>query len=92
MFYKIQKIILYPFQIIALVLVYLYKSVISPILPKTCIHTPSCSTYTIAALKEHGLIFGLVLSAKRISRCTPFHKGKEDFVPLNIRGDKKWIF
>lgn len=92
MFYKIQKIILYPFQIFLLMLVYLYKLIISPLLPKTCKYCPSCSTYAICAIKEFGVVEGLFIGTKRLLKCTPFSKGGEDFVPFNIKGDKKWIF
>lgn len=86
------KIISLPFKLIAYILIYLYKFLISPILPKTCIFYPSCSTYMLQAIKEFGFINGLILGTKRLLRCTPKNKGGEDYVPVNIKGDKKWIF
>lgn len=58
-----------------------YKKVISPLLPSSCIYTPSCSSYAIEALKKHGTVQGLILSIKRIFRCHPWHKGGYDPVP-----------
>jgi len=58
-----------------------YKKVISPLLPPSCIYTPSCSSYAIDALKKHGTVQGLILSIKRVFRCHPWHKGGYDPVP-----------
>jgi putative component of membrane protein insertase Oxa1/YidC/SpoIIIJ protein YidD len=46
----------------------------------------------LIAIKEHGVIKGIWLGTKRLFRCTPKHTGGVDLVPLNIKGDKKWIF
>ena len=86
------KVIEYPFKLLSYLVIYLYKFLISPLLPKSCIYTPTCSTYTLQAIQEHGFVKGGLLGAKRIVRCTPFHKGGVDLVPVNIKGDKKWIF
>lgn len=86
------KIILFPFEAVCYLLIYFYKLVISPILPKTCIYYPTCSTYMLLSIKEFGLFKGIMLGLKRIFRCTPKHSGGIDYVPLNIKGDKKWIF
>lgn len=73
-------------------LIYFYKLLVSPLLPKTCIYYPTCSTYMLLSIKEFGVIEGIFLGLKRIFRCTPKHHGGIDYVPLNIKGDKKWIF
>jgi putative membrane protein insertion efficiency factor len=86
------KILFFPITLICYALIYFYKFVISPLLPNTCIYYPTCSTYMLLSIKEHGLIKGVWLGTKRIFRCTPKHKGGLDLVPLNIKGDKKWIF
>ncbi|MDD4425529.1 MAG: membrane protein insertion efficiency factor YidD, partial [Mariniphaga sp.] len=39
---------------ILLLPVYFYKYLISPITPATCRHYPTCSEYTVQAIKEHG--------------------------------------
>ena len=51
--------------------VQVYKDYISPLLPKACRFTPTCSSYSIAAIEEFGNAKGLVLTAWRIARCNP---------------------
>ncbi|MGN0961231.1 MAG: membrane protein insertion efficiency factor YidD [Christensenellales bacterium] len=82
----------YPFKAGLIVLIWLYKKLISPMFPKTCRFYPTCSEYMLIAINEWGLFKGLVLGIKRICRCRPNGKCGEDFVPLNIKGDLKWIF
>jgi putative membrane protein insertion efficiency factor len=53
-------------------LIKLYQILISPHLGHACRYTPSCSEYSIQALKKYGLIKGLYLSGKRIISCNPF--------------------
>ncbi len=59
----------------------LYQYIISPLLPNSCRYYPTCSQYSIQALQKHGLMKGLWLSVKRISRCHPWHEGGYDPVP-----------
>lgn len=66
---------------ILIIPVVLYKYLISPILPMSCRYTPTCSEYTIEALKKHGPIKGLYLSIKRIISCNPWGKSGYDPVP-----------
>ncbi len=65
----------------AITLVKLYKIIISPILRPSCRFYPTCSTYSIEALKKHGFIKGGILSVKRIVSCNPMHRGGYDPVP-----------
>lgn len=89
---KLFNILLYPLKLVFIGFIYLYKFLISPLIPHTCIYTPTCSKYAVEAIHKHGVINGTVLSAKRILRCTPNHKGGYDSVPLNIKGEDKWLF
>lgn len=73
----ILRLLSYPF--IALIRVYQY--VISPALGPKCRYTPSCSQYAAEALKKHGVIKGMVLAIKRISRCHPGGGSGYDPVP-----------
>jgi putative membrane protein insertion efficiency factor len=59
-------------------LVKLYRYVISPVLPSSCRFTPSCSEYSIEALKEYGAVKGSYFAVKRILKCHPFHPGGYD--------------
>lgn len=73
----ILRLLSYPF--IALIRVYQY--VISPALGPKCRYTPSCSQYAAEALKKHGVVKGMVLAIKRISRCHPGGGSGYDPVP-----------
>jgi len=64
-----------------LLLVKAYQYLISPLLGNHCRYYPSCSSYTITAIERFGIIRGLWLAIKRISRCHPFHEGGVDPVP-----------
>ncbi|MCL1833372.1 MAG: membrane protein insertion efficiency factor YidD [Leptospirales bacterium] len=59
----------------------LYKIFISPVLPPSCKYYPTCSVYSIQAIKRFGLIKGGYLSLKRIISCNPFSAGGFDPVP-----------
>ena len=61
-----------------------YKFLISPLFGHSCRYLPTCSEYTIEALKEYGLIKGLFKSSKRILSCHPikFLGGGEGFDPV----------
>ncbi len=65
-------------QILALKLVRVYKLIVSPWLPTACRFTPTCSEYAIDAIKEFGLVRGVVRSAGRLLRCHPLHRGGFD--------------
>ena len=72
--------------------VYLYKIFISPLLGKNCRYTPSCSRYFIQAVYEFGIIKGYLIGGRRLLSCNPYSKRKNyDPVPINIKGDKKWL-
>jgi len=61
--------------------VYFYRAVISPLLPPSCRYTPTCSQYTIEALRRHGPFKGTYLSARRILSCNPWGGKGYDPVP-----------
>jgi uncharacterized protein len=55
-----------------------YKRRLSPLLPRSCRFTPTCSEYARLALLKHGPARGSLLAAGRILRCQPFHPGGVD--------------
>lgn len=73
----ILRLLSYPFILV----IRIYQYVISPALGPKCRFTPTCSQYAAEALKKHGVIKGMVLSVKRISRCHPGGGSGFDPVP-----------
>ena len=63
----------------------IYKFLISPLLGHSCRYLPTCSEYSIEALKTLGFFKGSFLSIKRILSCHPikFLGGGEGFDPVN---------
>ena len=61
-----------------------YKFFISPLLGNSCRYLPTCSEYSIDALKEFGLLKGIFVSFKRILTCHPikFLGGNDGFDPV----------
>lgn len=72
-------------------LLLLYKRTLSPFVGNHCAYTPTCSMYSYDALEKYGVIRGLILTALRLLRCTPFAKGGFDPVSENYRGKIKWL-
>jgi uncharacterized protein len=59
----------------------LYKRFVSPLLPSACRFEPTCSVYAREAIEKHGLCRGALLTARRLLKCQPFHRGGFDPVP-----------
>jgi putative membrane protein insertion efficiency factor len=55
-----------------------YKRYLSPLLPRSCRFTPTCSEYARLAILKHGPWRGGLLTAGRLMRCQPFHPGGVD--------------
>ncbi|MGN6135360.1 MAG: membrane protein insertion efficiency factor YidD [Aureliella sp.] len=55
-----------------------YQRGLSPLIGPRCRYSPSCSEYTILAIKKYGLIRGGLRGAWRIARCNPFSLGGYD--------------
>lgn len=70
---------------IAIAPIRLYQRVISPLLPPACRFTPTCSAYAIEAIAVHGVLRGLWLALKRLSRCRPGGGWGHDPVPPPVR-------
>ena len=72
------------FTNILIKLIKAYKLLISPLLGNSCRYLPTCSEYSIEALKKFGLVNGVYMSLKRILSCHPikFLGGGEGFDPV----------
>ncbi len=63
---------------IAILILKAYKYFLSPFLPQSCRFTPTCSVYSMDAIRRYGVVKGLFLSFQRILKCHPFHPGGYD--------------
>ena len=77
----INRIIIFPLFIS----IRLYQFFISPIIGQNCRYLPTCSEYSIESLKQFGLIKGVFLSLKRISKCHPWGNHGYDPVPSKLK-------
>ena len=62
-------------------LVKAYRLLLSPWLGSACRFEPSCSAYSLQALKQHGAVAGAYLTLYRLARCQPWCQGGHDPVP-----------
>ena len=72
-------------------LIKIYRFLISPLLGQSCRYLPTCSEYSIEALKTYGFFKGLFLSLKRILSCHPikFLGGGEGYEPVKKKIELK---
>jgi len=61
----------------------LYRRFVSPALPRRCKYEPTCSAYAAEAIRELGVLRGILVAAWRLARCNPFSHGGYD--PLEER-------
>jgi putative membrane protein insertion efficiency factor len=59
--------------------IYAYRVLVSPLLGQRCKYHPSCSCYALDALREFGVLRGLVLAGWRLLRCNPWSHGGVDY-------------
>lgn len=79
----LNKILIFPL----VVLIKFYQLAISPWLGKNCRYEPTCSHYTLEALRVHGLLKGFYLGTKRILSCHPWGGKGYDPVPPKHKCD-----
>jgi hypothetical protein len=51
------------------------------LLPNACRYSPTCSVYAEQAIIKYGIIKGIYLAAKRLSRCHPWGGSGHDPLP-----------
>jgi putative membrane protein insertion efficiency factor len=79
----LESILAFPF----LILVWIYRNVVSPFTTSSCRYAPSCSEYMVDAIKEWGPFKGIWLGLKRISSCHPW--GGHGFDPVPKKKKKQ---
>jgi hypothetical protein len=65
-------------QAVVLAPICVYQRVISPAIPRRCKYEPTCSRYAVDAIREYGILRGLVLGVWRLLRCNPWSHGGYD--------------
>ena len=53
-------------------LIRLYQKYVSPLFPRSCKFSPTCSQYSIEVLQKYGFLKGMIKALWRILRCNPF--------------------
>jgi hypothetical protein len=67
--------------------VLIWRKLISPLYGDVCRYYPSCSTYGLGSLQNHGLLRGAPLTVWRILRCNPWAAGGID----DVKTGPSWI-
>ncbi len=62
-------------------LISIYQRLVSPLMGPCCRFHPTCSEYAKEALESHGLVMGIWLTIKRLSKCHPLGGSGFDPVP-----------
>ncbi|MCK9628234.1 MAG: membrane protein insertion efficiency factor YidD [Bacteroidales bacterium] len=78
---EFRRIVLKLISLPLLFLIKFYQYGISPLKPPSCRFTPTCSAYSLEAIRKHGPFKGLYLSVRRILRCHPWGGSGYDPVP-----------
>ena len=65
-------------RVIACKILRAYQLFLSPLLPSACRFHPTCSEYMKDAIEKHGVLKGVGMGLRRLSRCHPFHQGGFD--------------
>ena len=63
---------------VAILPIRLYQRLISPMLGEHCKYYPSCSEYAAQAIRDYGILRGLILAGWRLLRCNPWSHGGFD--------------
>jgi len=73
-------------------LVLAYRYLLKPWLGNACRFEPTCSAYTLQALREQGAVRGTAWGVWRLARCHPWCKGGHDPVPSSFSNPAAGLF
>lgn len=62
-----------------------YRAIVSPLYGDVCRYYPSCSSYALQAIQQHGAVRGIWMGSRRILRCHPWAAGGVDDIPVPRR-------
>ena len=65
---------------LALGAIRVYQTAMSPYLRGVCRHSPTCSEYAYQAISTYGVLRGVWVGVRRLSRCRPM--GTRGYDPL----------
>ena len=68
-------------RFVLVVVLRVYRRLISPLYGQVCRYYPSCSAYALEAVERHGAARGSWLTVRRLGRCHPWAEGGVDHVP-----------
>ena len=68
-----------------IILLQVYRRIISPLYGPVCRFFPSCSAYALEAVTVHGAVKGSALAIGRVCKCHPWNDGGVDHVPHGPR-------
>ncbi len=68
----------YALRVLVVAPIVVYQRWISPAIPRRCKYEPTCSRYAVEAIREYGILRGLVLAGWRLLRCNPWSHGGYD--------------
>ncbi len=63
-----------------IVVIEVYRKLVSPLVPDRCKYHPSCSRYAVDAVRSYGVAKGSILAVWRVLRCNPLSDGGVDHV------------
>ena len=63
---------------IAIAPILLYRYLVSPLIGRRCKYEPTCSRYAADAIRQYGILRGVVLAGWRLLRCNPWSYGGYD--------------
>ena len=76
---------------ILIAVIRLYQLTLSALIGRQCRHLPTCSEYTIEALRSHGAWAGGWIGFARICRCRPGGTSGLDFVCECLPERARWF-
>jgi len=74
---------------LVLIAIRIYRVVLSPLLGPSCRFHPSCSSYAMTCIEDHGVLHGAWLSLRRLLRCHPWNPGGYDPPPPRLDMHRK---